>query len=276
MSHRFVLACVFCALCIAPAAAEPKLHFRGKQLTARHFVYGVVNASARKAGTINLGYAHGIQLGQEVGVLRRHNGQLIPIGALRLSEVRPSDSFGEYEGDFQIQRDDIVIVSARELDLWNGQSRSRQLVIKSLLSRDNQGYDTGEVSPALLREVGQDNDFISDQTPPLHVNSEAYAMRNTRVRDTVVRGAFRLALSVEGAGKLLSAEDKRMSLDKPTLDMESALAQFVVTNKGGNIDVDDEGLRLLAEQLPALTDPDDIRADIELANTRIRTLIHPR
>lgn len=276
MLYRFLIAGVLSLMCASSVPAEPMLHFRGKHLTLRHFVYGIVNSSFQRAVTINLGYAHGIQLGQEVGLLRRHNGQVVPIGVLRVSEVRPGDSFGEYEGDFQIQRDDIVIVSARQLDLWNGQSRSDQLVIKSLLSRNNRGYDTGAVSPSLLQEVGEDNDFISDKPPLLHVNAEADAMRHTRVRDTVVRGAFHLALRVEGAGKLLSEEDKRMSRDKPMLDMEMALARFAETNKDGKIAVDNETLRILSEQMPAFTDPDDVRAHVERANTRIRTLIHPR
>ena len=110
-----------------------------------------------------------------------------------LHEVRPGDAYGKFDGIFTLKRDDLIIVSARELDLWQGRSRSDQLVMQSLLSRNGKGYDTGDVTPALLNEVGRDDDLIIYRPPVLHVNAEAYSMLSPAVRNTVIRGAFRPA-----------------------------------------------------------------------------------
>ena len=275
MLSRVLLAGVVCLLVVLPVQAEPTIHFRGKQLTSRHFVYGEVTASAQRSGTINLGYAHGVQEGQQVGVLRRRSGQMIPIGVLRLVAVRPGDAFGMYEGEFRLQRDDMIIVSARDLNVWQGRSRSNQLVVDSLLSKDQRGYDSGAISPALLDEVGRDDDLIARRPPPLHVNADAYSMLRPQVRDRIARGAFQLASSDEGSEHPLSDEDRRLSTDKPTLDLETAFARFVISNSSGRVNVDYESLRLLAKDLPRFVDPEDVRVDLDLANSRVRAIIQP-
>ena len=277
MLPRVLLACVVCLVVQLPLQAEPTVYFRGKHLSYRHFVYGEVSASANRAGTINLGYAHGLQQDQEVGVLRRSEGKLIPIGVLRLVEVRPGDSFGVYEGQFSLKREDLVIVSARKLNLWQGRSRSDQLVMQSLLSRNGKGYDTGDVTPALLNEVGRDDGLIVRRPPELHVNAEAYSMRSPQVRNKVVGGAFRPASSDEdGSANMLSLEDRQLSPDKPTLDLETALSQFVSSNAAGKLDMETNGLRLMSSELPGLVDPEEVRAYLNGANARIRTLIRPK
>ena len=277
MLSRALLAGVICLVMQVSLQAEPTVFLRGKRLTYRHFVYGEVSSSAQRAGTINLGYAHGLQLGQEVGVLRRSEGKLLPIGVLRLVKVRPSESFGEYEGEFHLQREDMVIVSARDLNLWQGSSRSDQMVIKSLLSRSGKGYDTGDVTPAILNEVGRDDDLSAKKPPVLHVNADAYSMQSPQTHITVNRGAFRPASSDEdGAANMLSLEDRRLSPDQSTLDLETALSRFVSTNAAGKVDVDLGSLQMLASDRSGLVDPEEVRADLEDANARIRNLIRPK
>lgn|GEM_PF-6260543 len=277
MLSRILMFCGVCLIAIAPVQAEPTVFFRGKQLTFRHYVYGEVTASASRAGTINLGYAHGFQLDQEVGVLRRSGGNLIPIGSLRLTRVRPGEAFGEYEGEFSLKREDIVIAAARELNLWQGRSRSDRLVIESLISQNGRGYDTGDVSPALLKEVGRDDDLIAKKPLPLHVNADIYSTRRPKVSVSVIRGAFRTASGAEdGAVSSLSAIDRELSPDTPTLSLETALARFVTASASGKLAVDDESLQLLAKDLPGVIDLEDVLADLNRANVRVHGLIRPK
>ncbi len=276
MLTRLLLAGVMCCVLCGQACAEPTVYLRGKRLSYRHFIYGEVSSSSRKAGTINLGYAHGFQLGQYVGVLRKSGGNVIPIGALRLVKVRSADALGEYEGDFTLQRDDVVIASARELTLWQRRSRSDQLVTQTLLARTGRGYDTGEVSPALLNEVGRDDDLIAQIPTPLHVNAERYSMQRPVERAAISRGAFRPSRGLEdGTAHSLSEEDRRLSPDLPTLDLESALARFVLTNASGNVVLDGESLQLMAKYQPGLIEPELLQADLERANMRVRSIIQP-
>jgi hypothetical protein len=277
MLSRLLLASVICLLVHRPVHAEPTVFFRGKHLTYRHYVYGQVTSSSRRAGTINLGYAHGLQPGQDVGVVRRSSGQLIPLGVLRLVEVRPEDSYGELQGDFRLQADDLVIMSARNLDLWQGRTRSNQLVIQSILSRNGRSYDSGAVSSAILNEVGRDDDLIQHRIPSLHVNRYVYDMQRPVQRSVVLRGAFRPASSEEdGVANLLSEEDREKSLDKSTLDLETALSRFVSANAAGKVDAPSTALRLLAEERTDLMGLDEVRLDLEAANAQIRSLLRPK
>lgn len=277
MLSRILMFCGVCVFATAPAQAEPTVFFRGKHLTFRHYVYGEVTASARRAGTINLGYAHGIQLDQEVGVLRRSGGNLVPIGSLRLTRVRPGEAFGEYEGGFSLKREDLVIVAARELNLWQGRSRSHQLVIDTLLSKSHRGYDTGDISPALLNELGRDDALIANKQPPLHVNADLYSTRRPKFTVSVIRGAFRPATGKDdGAANTLSAKDRELSPDAPTLNLETALARFVSTSAAGKLSVDDESLQLLSQDQPGVIDLEDVLADLNRANVRVHGLIRPQ
>ncbi len=277
MFSRILFAGLVCLVVHLPVQAEPTVYFHGKHLSYRHFVYGEVGSSARRAGTINLGYAHGLQAEQEVGVLRRSEGKLVPIGVLRLVKVQPGESFGEFEGEFSLKREDLVIVSARELNLWEGRSRSDQLVTRSLLSRNGKGYDSGDVSPTLLNEVGRDDGYIDHKPLALHANTDLYDRQRVAVRPTVVRGAFRPASGDEdGAENQLSLEDREQSPDRSTLALETALAQFVSSNTAGMLDVTPSSLRALGQYRPELTNQDELKIDLQKANARIRTLIRPK
>jgi hypothetical protein len=202
---------------------------------------------------------------------------LIPIGVLRLTAVRPGDSYGEFDGELPIKRDDLVIVSARELNVWHGRSRSDQLVIDTLTKRNGRGYDTGEVSKALLNELGRDDRLVDRKPPALHDPSDVVLnVERQKFTAAEVRGTFRPAGSEDiGVPGLLSADDRVLSPDKPTLDLENALARFVNSNSAGKVDADYTALQTLAAELPGLVDPEELRIDIDLANTRIRKLIQP-
>jgi hypothetical protein len=277
MLPRILLAGVVCLVVHLPVQAEPVVYFRGKQLSYRHYVYGEVSSSARRAGTINLGYAHGLEPEQELGVLRRNEGKLVPIGVLRLVKVQPGESFGVYEGEFSLKREDLVIVSARELNVWEGRTRSDHLVNRSLLSRNGKGYDTGDVSPTLLNEVGRDDGYIVHKPQMMHVNTDLYATQRPVVLAPVVRGAFRPASGDEdGAEHQLSVEDREQSPDRSTLALETALAQFVSSNKAGMLDITPQGLRSLGQERSELANQDDVKIDLQKANARIRTLIRPK
>ncbi len=270
MIARIVMLSVICLMTVASVQAEPAVFFRGKQLTHRHLVYGAVTSCAIRAGTINLGYAHGLQQDQMVGVLRRSGGNLFPVGLMKLTEVRSGESFGTYEGAFSLEQDDIVIVSAKQLNLWRGGTRSRQLVIKSILFRGERGYDTGDVSPGLLNEVGRDDDLISHKSPPLHVNADVYSTQRPFVHQVEVRGAFRLATGdQDGFVNSLSKEDRELASNSAVRSLETGLAKFVASSADGKLTVEDETLRDMVRQLPGDVDLDDVTAEIQRANARV-------
>lgn len=274
MIARILMASVACLFLAASLQAEPAVFFRGKDLTYRHYVYGEVTSCATTAGTVNLGFAHGIQEGQMVGVLRRIGGNLLPVGLMKLTEVRPGESFGQYEGVFSLKRDDIVVMAARDLNLWKGGTRSDQLAIKTILSQRNNGYDTADVSPQLLNEVGRDDNLIDRPFPPLHVNVDVYSSRKPIVQTTEVRGAFRLATGdLDGAVNTLSKADRELSPDSATLSLESGLARCVALSTESKLPIDDNSLRMLAAGLPGVIDLDEVTADVNRANARIRKLI---
>lgn len=274
MIARFLMVSAACLTLVASLQAEPAVFFRGKDLTYRHFVYGEVTSCATTAGTVNLGYAHGIQEGQVVGVLRRSGGNLLPVGLMTLTGVRPGESFGNYEGVFTLRRDDVVIVAARDLHLWKGGTRSDQLAIKTILSRGEKGYDTAEVSPELLREVGHDDSLIHRKSPPIHVNVDVYASRRPIVRTSEVRGAFRLATGdQDGPVNTLSHGDRDLSPDGPTLSLETGLARFVASSMAGKLAADDNSLRLLAADLPGVIDLETVTAEVNRANARIKKVL---
>ena len=277
MVSRILIFCAACLLAGTPVGAEPTVFFRGKQLTYRHYVYGEVTAATGRAGTINLGYAHGLQQEQEVGVLRPLGTQLLPIGVLRLTSVRPGDAFGEFEGEFPIHRGDIMIVSARDLNLWRGMSRSDQLVIDSMLNRNRTGYDTGDVSPTLLNELGRDDGLISKKRPPLHGNLDLHFSPRPKFTPAELRGAFRLASGDDdGAANGLSAKDRELSIDKPTLALETSLAGYVATSGLAQFDADNQSVRSLADDLSGVFNLDESRANLNRANARVHALLQPK
>ena len=274
MIARILMASVACLWLVGTLQAEPAVFFRGKELTYRHFVYGEVTSCATTAGTVNLGYAHGIQDGQVVGILRRSGGNLLPVGVMKLTDIKAGQSFGTYEGAFTLKPDDIVIVSARTLNLWKGGTRSDQLAIKTILTRDDRGYDTADVSPELLDEVGRDDNLVNRKFPPLHVNVDVYSSRLPFVRPIVVRGAFRLATGdQDGPLNTLSKEDRDLSPDNATLSLQSGLARFVASSREGKLTADDNSIRTLAAELPGVVDLETVTAEVNQANFKIGKLL---
>lgn len=274
MIARILVASVVCLSLVGAIQAEPAVFFRNKKLTYRHFVYGEVSSCATTAGTVNLGYAHGIQDGQLVGVLRRSGGNLLPVGVMKLTDVRAGQSFGTYEGSFTLKPDDIVVVAARNLNLWKGGARTDQLATKAILMRGDQGYDTADVSPELLDEVGRDDGLIAGKSPPLHVNVDVYSARRPFVRPFVMRGAFRLATGdLDGPLNTLSKEDRDLCPNEATLSLQSALARFVASSRDGKLATDENSLRTLAAELPGVVDLETVTAEVNRANLQIGKLL---
>ncbi len=175
---RLLLLAVCCfGLLAAPAAADPTVYFRGKKLTLRHYVYGEVTSATRMIGSVNLGYAHGLEDDQEIGVIRSIEGQYVPIGVLRMNSVQAGESRGIYEGELPLRNTDLVIIAARKLNLWTGRTRIDQTVIRTMISDRTRGYDTGSVSPRLVRELGKDDDLIHRLPLALHVNLDEFDSR---------------------------------------------------------------------------------------------------
>lgn len=274
MIARFLMASVACLSLVAALQAEPAVFFRDKKLTYRHFVYGEVTSCATTAGTVNLGYAHGIQEEQVVGVLRRSGGKLQPVGVMKLTDIKAGQSFGIYEGAFTLKPDDIVVMAARSLNLWKGGTRSNQLAIQTILMRDPQGYDTADVSPELLDEVGRDDSLIAGKPPLLHVNADVYSVQQPFVRPVVIRGAFRLATGdLDGPLNTLSKEDRDLSPNYATLSLQSELARFVASSREGKLAADDNSLRTLAAELPGVVDLETVTAEVSRANLRVGKLL---
>lgn len=266
----------FSAYGISVLQAEPTVFFRGKELSFRHYVYGEVIAATPMYGSINLGYAHGIQIEQRIGVLRRSEGNLIPIGVLRITRLRAGDALGEYEGAMEPHREDIAIIAARDLNLWHSRSRADQLVNQSLLDRSPAGYDTGDLSLSLLKEVGADDELVNRRPKPLHVNLNEYASRRLKPTVSVIRGAFRPGNGLlDGAANSLSARDRELAPDQPTLDLESALARYVTTSPTGKLILSPASLRALAETRPGVQDLDIIQEDVDRENRRVHQSLKP-
>lgn len=274
MIARFLVASVICLSLVGTLQAEPAVFFRDKKLTYRHFVYGEVTSCATTAGTVNLGYAHGIQEGQVVGILRRSGGSLLPVGVMRLTDIKAGQSFGTYEGAFTLKPDDIVIVAAKNLNLWKGGTRSDQLAVKTILMRSDLGYDTGDVPPELLDEVGRDDSLIAGKSPPLHVNVDVYSAQRPFVRPFVMRGAFRLATGdQDGPLNTLSKEDRDLCPNDATLSLQSGLALFVASSREGKLGANDDSLRKLAAELPGVVDLETVTAEVNQANLQIGKLL---
>lgn len=261
----------------ASAAGEEQIYFRGKALTQRHFVYGKFDSTSGNSGTINLGYAHGVQVGQELAVLRPAAGNLIPLGVLRLDEVRAGEAYGRFEADHRLASEDLVLVAARELNLWRGRSRIEQVALDTLYLRAAQrGYDTGALTPALMKELGRDDDLLEGRKTKRNINAvDQLPDRPFVTVDRIVRGAFRPANSLEGVELFLSPKDRELAKDEPTLKLQLALAKFVFSNAAGQLEIDEDSLQRLADELPGNATPRDASQVINDHNKRIRHLIQP-
>lgn len=274
MKRLLMLALCCVGLLASSVQAEPTVYFRGKKLTFRHYIYGEVTSATRTIGTVNLGYAHGLDDDQEIGVVRRFEGQLVPIGILRLNSVEAGGSRGTYEGELPLKRSDLVIVAARRLNLWAGRSRMDQMVIRTMISDRTRGYDTGSVSPRLARELGKDDDLIHRLPLNLHVNLNEFDTRRPVIETPIIRGAFAPSASTETANAA-SEEDRILADDRPTLDLEQALVRFVRSNSAGEVNLTEVEAAQLAALIPGKVDVDQLRSRLKLANTRIRNLLAP-
>lgn len=272
---RLLLLAVCCAGILGTDVhAEPLVFFRNKKLTLRHYVYGEVTSSTQTIGTINLGYGHGLSDDQELPVIRRYGGQLIPVGILRVTSLKAGEANGHFEGELPLQKSDIVLIAARKLDLWSGRSRTDQLVLRTLISDRTRGYDTGNVSPRLAQEVGRDDDQIGRLPLDVHVNQIEYDLRRPVVSNPIVRGAFAPSASAEVANAA-SEEDRILAEDKPTLDLEHALVRFVRANAAGAILLSETGAVDLARTLPGEVNIDQMQSRLKLINLQIRNLLSP-
>jgi hypothetical protein len=274
MKRLLVLALCCIGLLASAAPADHVVFFRGKKLTQRHYVYGEVTSATRTIGTVNLGYAHGLNDDQEIGVVRRFEGQLIPIGILRMTSVKAGESNGLYEGELPIRKSDMVIAAARTLNLWSGRSRMDQMVVRTMISDRTRGYDTGAVSPRLVREVGKDDDEIHRLPLSLHINQTVFDTQRPVVTTPIIRGAFAPAASTESANAA-SEEDRILADDKPTLDLEQALVRFVRSNAARQVNLSTAGARELAVTIPGEINLDEMQERLTLANERIRGLLLP-
>lgn len=273
---RLLLLAVCCfELLAAPAAADPTVYFRGKKLTLRHYVYGEVTSATRMVGSVNLGYAHGLEDDQEIGVIRSFEGQYVPIGVLRMNSVRAGESRGIYEGELPLRNTDLVIIAARKLNLWSGRTRIDQTVTRTMLSDRTRGYDTGSVSPRLVRELGKDDDLIHRLPLALHVNLDEFDSRRPVLEAPIIRGAFIPSSTSTEKANTTSEEDRILAADEPTLNLEESLVRFVRSNSQGEVSLSAIEMEQLAASLPVQTDPDQLRSRLNTANLRIRNLLAP-
>lgn len=273
---RLLLLMVCCVgLLAGPTQAEPTVYFRGKKLTLRHFVYGEVTTATRMIGSVNLGYAHGLDTDQEIGVIRSVEGQYIPIGILRMNTVNAGDSRGVYEGELPLRNTDLVIIAARKLDLWTGRTRMDQTVARTLISDRTRGYDTGSVNPRLLRELGKDDDQIHRLPLSMHVNLDLFDSRRPVLESPIIRGAFVPSSTSTEKANTTSEEDRILASDAPTLNLEESLVRFVRANTLGQVSLSDLEMEQLAASLPEQTDPARLRSRLNVANLRIRNLLAP-
>lgn len=278
MSRMFLML-LGMTLCLSTVVTgQDHLHFRGKLLTFRHYVYGKFNSAAGRSGTVNLGYAHGVMIGQELAVLRPAEGKLLPMGVLRLTDVRAGDAYGRFESDYTLDTEDLVLVSARDLNLWRGRSRIDQVTLDTLYIRSSQrGYDTGSLSPELMKELGHDDDLMNRRVIARNINAINPLPDQPIVKiDRTVRGAFRPANSIEGLDLFLSPRDKELARDQPTLNLETGLARFVLSNAAGRVEVSPEVLQSLARHLSEDAKTEDVQQILDDNNGRIRHLIQPR
>lgn len=274
MLRRLLLTLCVVATVPTTVQADPLVYFRNKQLTVRHFVYGEVLSATRTIGTVNLGYAHGLSEGQEISVIRRLDGELIPVGILRMDKVRAGASLGSFEGELPIQKSDIVLIAARRLDLWSGRTRMDQMAMRTLISDRTRGYDTGTVSLDLVKEVGHDDDQIGRLPLNIYVNPADFDRLKKASATPTLRGAFVPAVTTESAHRA-SEEDRILAPDQPARDLDNALVRFVRSNLLNTVNVSEEGLNQLASQMSERIDPDDIRNRLQQSNLRIRKLLEP-
>lgn len=144
----------------APLAAQDTVFLRGFEVTPRHIVFGNIDAVRGDSAVVNLGYAHGMQTGVVLVVMRFVQDQLIPIGGLTVLTTEADHSRARVEGPFRVQAGDFVLVHARRLKLFGGQLRLDQLGEERLVRRRaGNGYNTIDASPAIIDEVARDDDF---------------------------------------------------------------------------------------------------------------------
>lgn len=266
MIRLTILLAVFAVLWADSARAQAPVYFRGDEISKEHIIYGSVDAVADASVTINLGHAHGVQVGDRFAIVRYSTGRALPLGRIEILLSKPAYSIGRFTGDFEIKVGDLAMIRAEDLRLWEtGITRSDRLLLDTV-ERIESGvdYDTRDIPSRLLDEIARDDEAVvlNRQSPSAFLTEEE--VTPFTVRDADVAGTFRPLETLGETGDLRAAE-ARLAYGG-SADLEDALALMVIELRaqrftmlmpennalGGMTTVDSSNVSLIERQLERL------------------------
>ncbi len=122
------------------ADAADKFYHDGLSITRKDYLVGEITYRNRNIVRINLGYLLGLREGDILPIYRRVGVEYKPISKLIVSTVFQDYAMGLADRDVRI--DDIGIIRASKLDLWDSDSVGRQGIRREVERKLNNGYDT--------------------------------------------------------------------------------------------------------------------------------------
>lgn len=162
-----------------PVWSQEPVFLRGHRVTPEHIVFGMVEGVKGGSAILNLGSAHGMRAGLPLLVVRTVHNDVMPVGALFVTDVEEDHSRARVEGPFNVQKDDFVLIHASRLNLWGGTLRMERLLRQRLGVRQfATRYSTLNSSPELIDEVARDDEFQARQY--IDFDQQAFTAEATR------------------------------------------------------------------------------------------------
>lgn len=206
---------------------ETPVFLRGHRVTPDHVVFGTVDRVRGREATINLGYAHGMRAGTRLLFVHSFGETVVPIGGGIVRRNQPEESEVSMEGPFRPQKGDLVLVRARQLELWEPHPRADRLVRERLSRRRMQhGYDTLDLPSRLIEEVGRDDEYQYEQFTGADLNQFiTVAERRSGILQSRIGAVTALPLITDETEESETLREQRAQMDLTML----TLSQFLET-----------------------------------------------
>lgn len=252
-----------CLLLIAVSDSEAReARLMGIPVQRDDFIGARVVAAVGPVAMIDMGIAQGLQDATRMWVFRRQESgyQLVGRGEVRQLKSQSSSVVGE--SSLRFRQDDLLVVSAAELDLWSNEDPLRravtQRIARNAFTNRSDSRETIVDGKVLLNErlveKFRKSEFIGDRIRQLRPNGPAfYELKRLRLvireRDLTMAPAENLVIDPERimdpiTGRpigfpirpAVSSRAERLGLDEDSQDAESTSGAFVTVSEDPDAD----------------------------------------
>ncbi|MEO1999567.1 MAG: hypothetical protein ABGZ17_30350 [Planctomycetaceae bacterium] len=161
-SIRF-LACL--AGCCATVQADEDVLMFGLKIERDDYIGGRVSSTLKlgRTVTIDLGAREGIRPTNRLWIFRRIDGQFRKVGRVEVARTLQQSSVAITENLVRARRGDLVIIPAKELDVWHGKDplerRIKNRIVEHQISNRYSTFEREYFGRSLLQQLAASRDI---------------------------------------------------------------------------------------------------------------------